>query len=313
MTVLLLGATGFIGPAVIRALDAAGADVVAASRAGTGPYGVALDRRDVRKVLDVVRNRRVTSVIDLLAFTEADTLPLVAALAGAVERWVMASSGDVYQHYEGLHRRAEPPRAQTPLLETSPLRTTRYPYRMTPRRAATCSDAWMDDYDKIPLETGVRSSFETAGVILRLPMIYGPYDRLRRFGWLIAPMLAAKRRISIDPAWAAWRTTYGYVDDVASALACAALHPRAAGLTFNIGELGGPDHYGWVARFSRVMGWDGELDPAPAPPETPLSKLDLSYSMETCSAAFRETLGWAEPTALEDALLCTVADEQRRG
>ena len=88
MAVLVLGATGFIGPRVVRALDAFGVEVVAASRGGGGSHGVALDRRNVQRVRALVRERRITTLLDLLAFVEADTLPLLGALDGEVDRWV---------------------------------------------------------------------------------------------------------------------------------------------------------------------------------------------------------------------------------
>jgi nucleoside-diphosphate-sugar epimerase len=313
MAVLVLGATGFIGPRVVRALDEFGVEVVAASRGGGGPHGVALDRRNAERVRALARERRITTVLDLLAFVEADTLPLLAALDGEVDRWVMASSCDVYRNYEGLHRRAEPEPMPGSLAENSPLRTLRHPYRQLPRRAADAPDAWMDDYDKIPLEHALRARPGLSGVILRLPMVFGPGDRQRRFRWIISPMLAGKARLAVDPAWASWRTTYGYVDDVAHALATAALHASAPGRTFNVGEFDPPDHSAWIGRFADVLGWRGEVDLAPAPKDSPLDALDLRYPLIVDTHAFRDACDWREPTPLNEALSRTVADEEHRG
>lgn len=312
MTVLVLGATGFIGPPVIRALETLGVEALAASRNGAGPHAVALDRRNVDEVRALVRSRRIGTVLDLLAFTEADTLPLLDALDGEVERWVMASSCDVYRNYEGLHRRAEPnPRLEC-VTEASPLRLTRYPYRTAPLRSIEATDAWMDHYDKIPIEAALRARAGLSGVILRLPMLFGPGDRNRRFRWITAPMQAGKMRLTVDPAWASWRTTYGYVDDVAHALATATQHEAAAGRTFNIGEREAPDHHTWISRFANAFDWRGEVDVLPAPEGSPLDALDLRYPMATDTRAFRDACGWREPTALDDALARTAADERTR-
>ncbi|MDP3852844.1 NAD-dependent epimerase/dehydratase family protein [Phenylobacterium sp.] len=310
MAVLLLGSTGFIGPRIVHALEALGVEVVAASRGGHGPNAVALDRGDVAQVRALVRERRIHAVVDLLAFTEADTLPLLDALDGQVERWVMASSCDVYRNYEGLQRKAGPDPLLEPATEASPLRTTRHPYRTAPPRARDATEAWMDDYDKIPLEEALRARPGLSGVILRLPMVFGPGDRQQRFRWITAPMQAGKAQLAVNSAWAGWRTTYGYVDDVAHALAAASRHPAAAGRTFNLGELNAPDHMTWIGRFAGVLGWRGDVVEAPA--TDPLAALDLSYPMVCDTSAFRNACGWREPTAPEEALLRTAADEQRR-
>ncbi|HUO12249.1 MAG TPA: NAD-dependent epimerase/dehydratase family protein [Caulobacteraceae bacterium] len=311
MAVMLLGATGFMGPHVIQALEARGCEVTAVSRRGGGPAGVAVDRRDTDRLQALLRERRVTAVIDMLAYTEGDTIPLLDAMRGEVARWVMASSCDVYRNYEGLHRNAAPPPITELLTEDSPLRGTRYPYGMTPRRPVDAADAWMDDYDKIPLEAALLARPELGGVILRLPMVFGPGDRQRRFRWLLRPMLAQEAQLAVDPGWAAWRTTYGYVTDVADALAAAAIHPELSG-TFNLGR-DVVDHRKWIGRFAAALRWDGAVTEAPAPAGSPIAALDLRYPLAVDSRAFREACRWTEPTPLDAALLETVADEQSRG
>lgn len=306
MTVLVLGASGFIGPHLVRALRAAGHEVVPGSRTGQG--GVVLDRRDAKAVRALVRERGVRAVVDLLAYVEADTLPLLDALDGEVERWVMASSCDVYRNYEGLQRRGAPAPILTPLSEDGPLRTRLYPYRSDPLRSPEAADAWMDAYDKIPLEAALRGRPGLDGVVMRLPMVFGPGDRQRRFAWLLAPMLSGAERLTVDPAWAAWRTTYGYVENVAHALAAAVSHPAAAKGTFNLGEAETPDHRDWIGRFARALGWRGAVQTERAPAGGPLAGLDMRYPLILDTGVFRAVCGWREPVGLASALERTVAD-----
>ncbi len=303
-----------MGPHVVRAVGARGLAAVSVSRRGGGPGGVALDRRDVSRLKALVRERRVTRVIDLLALTIADTEPLWSALDGEVERWVMASSCDVYRNYEGLQRKASPPPIDGLLDEDSPLRVTRYPYRSDPRRSVDAEDAWMDDYDKIPLEQALLARPDLGGMVLRLPMVFGPGDRQRRFQWLLRPMLERRRMLRVDPSWATWRTTYGFVADIADALATAATAPHqpARESVFNLGSGEIPDHQGWIDRFARVLDWRGQTIGERAAADSPIAALDLRYALQVDSRRFRTVHGWSEPTSLDDALRSTVADEAAR-
>jgi nucleoside-diphosphate-sugar epimerase len=311
MTVLVLGATGFIGPPLVRALIGRGETVVAASRRGGGPGGVACDRADARAIAALAQARGVHAVVDLLAFTTADTLPLFDALSGLIGRWVMVSSMDVYGNYEGLHRKARPAPVLGPVTETSALRQTRHPYRADPRRPPGSPDAWLDDYDKIPIEQALRRS-GLRHAILRLPMTYGPGDRQQRFAWILGPMLQGRERLVVDPAWAAWRTTYGFVADVADAIAACACRPDGPDGTFNLGDPDPPDHRTWIDRFAAALDWSGAVEFRPAPPDSPLASLDLAYPLVADTRAFRAAYGWSEPTPLPERLAQTIAEQRAR-
>ncbi|MGR4864139.1 NAD-dependent epimerase/dehydratase family protein [Caulobacter sp. LARHSG274] len=321
MSVLVLGGTGFIGAPLVRRLLADGVETAVGHR-GTGAVAAGaasrvLDRRDVAAVAAVVRELGATTVVDLLAYTEADTLPLVAALSGRIARYVLVSSADVYRNYEGLHRKARPAPILERLTEDSPLRETRFPYRLARPRAAGDPQAWMDAYDKIPLEEAVRAEAGFASTILRLPLVFGPGDRQRRFSWAIRPMVANRPRFVVPHPWASWRATFGYVDDVAAGIALAAVDPRAAGETFNLGRANTPTNLAWAATFAEHLAWPGEVQLAhPRVARGALASavagLDLGYPLFLDNARIRRRLGYSEPTPLEEALARTVADETGR-
>lgn len=316
MKVMVLGATGFIGPPLVRALLAAGREVVAVSRhpppSQAGVVSLALDRHDPAAIAAAAQSHNVEAVIDLLAMTLTDTAPLIDALAGRVGRYVLASSGDVYRQYGALHRMEPPSPDSARLDENAPLRTRLYPYRTEPRRSADDPAAWMDGYDKIPIE---RAALERAGlnaVVARLPMVYGPGDRQRRFAWAIGPMRAKAAFIAIDRAWGAWRSGYGFVDDVADGLALTATHPAAQGV-YNVGAEDAPDHRGWAARFAGALDWTGEVrtlerGAVPEPTRSRLDALDLSRPFVTDTARIRSHLGYREPTPPAEALARTIED-----
>ena len=304
---MVLGATGFIGPALAASLESLGHEPVCVSRRGEA--GVAADRSDAPAIGRLAREVGADAVVDLLAMVAATTEPLLDALAGHVGRYVLVSSGDVYGQYGALHRLEDTGSPLATLHEEAPLRRRLYPYRTEPRRPAGDPDAWLDDYDKVPIEDAVRARPELAGVIVRLPMVYGPRDRQRRFAWAIGPMAAGRPVVEIDARWAAWRTTYGYVEDVALGLALAATHPAAAGRTYNVGAQDTADHATWAARFADALGWTGELRSTHAPSLDTLD-LDVPFLMDT--GRIRRELGYAEPTGPRDAIRCTIEDEINR-
>jgi len=321
MSVLVLGGTGFIGGPLVARLLADGVETAVAhhgARAVTaGARSVVLDRGDPAAVLAALRETGATTVVDLLAYTQADTLPLLAALSGRVARYVMASSIDVYRNYEGLHRKGRPTPVWDRLTEDADLRASRFPYRLAKPRPPSDPQAWMDDYDKIPLEEAARAAPGLEATVLRLPMVFGPGDRQRRFSWAIRPMVQGRPRFVIPHPWASWRATFGYVDDVAAGIALAAVHPRAGGETFNLGRSNTPTNLAWAATFAEHLGWPGQVDLAhPDVARGALAAatagLDLSYPLFIDNAKIRRRLGYAEVTDFDEALARTVADEMGR-
>lgn len=325
MGVLVLGGTGFIGGPLVARLLADGVETAVAHRGAhhgarpvaAGARSVILERGDPAAVVAALRETGADTVIDLIAYTAADTLPLLDALRGQVARHVMVSSIDVYRNYEGLHRKGRPTPIWDRLTEDAPLRASRYPYRLAKPRAAGDPQAWMDGYDKIPLEEAVRERLGAAATIVRLPMVFGPGDRQRRFSWAIRPMVQKRPRFVIPHPWASWRATFGYVDDVAAGVALAAVHPRAGGETYNLGRANTPTNIAWAATFAEHLGWPGDVelshpDVARGALAKAVSGLDLDYPLFIDNAKIRRRLGFTEVTEFEEALARTVADEMQR-
>jgi nucleoside-diphosphate-sugar epimerase len=321
MRLMVLGATGFIGPAVVERLAALGHEPLGVSRsppktAFAGRH-LAADRSDPAAVARLAQAERIEAVIDLLAMTEAATAPLLAALAGVTGRYVLASSGDVYRQYGALQRKEPGDQPLARIGEDAPLRASRFPYRADPRRPPQDPRAWMDDYDNIPIDQAALAQPGLEAAVVRLPMIFGPRDRQRRFAWAIGPMRAGRLVLEIDAAWAGWRTSYGFVDDVAEGLALAATHPAAAGRTYNVGPEEEADHAAWAARFAEALGWRGEIravarQALPNTTQAALDALDLSYPLVTDTRRIRDELGYAEVTSLDESLRRTIEDEAAR-
>lgn len=316
MKVLVLGATGFLGPAIMRRLAATGHEPIGLSR-HAGPGILAADRRDPRAMAALAEAHRADALIDLLAMTLEETRPLLDALAGRIGRYVLVSSGDVYRQYGALNRKERLGPGRPSLDEDAPLRAQLHPYRSDPPRAADDPLAWMDAYDKIPIERAAASADSLSSTTVRLPMVYGPGDRQRRFAWAIRPMSERRATLDLDDAWAGWRTSYGYVDDVAAGIGLCAVHAAGAGRVYNLGPLDSPDNAAWAARFADALDWRGQVrriarEAVDEPLRSRLNAMDLTYPLALDSRRIRTELGYGEVTDPEEALARTIEDEMRR-
>jgi nucleoside-diphosphate-sugar epimerase len=316
--ILLLGSTGFIGRAVARSALELGHFVCGISRTAAVNQGALeqdrAERTPPEPILDIIRSRRIDTVIDAAAFTLETSKQLVGALDGSVARYTLLSSGDVYRNYGVIHRREAGPAIVGSLDEQSPLRTSRFPYRGPEPRAANDPRRWLDDYDKIPIEACVRSMAKTRWTILRLPMVYGQGDPLARFEWVVAPLRTGAAKLSIPRSWSQWHTTYGYVDDIAAGIVLAATHGAAAQTTFNLGEAEPATHLDWARKFAAASRWPGTIeesnDPA-LPLARAIAQMDLSVPLVMSTGRIRQVLGYGETVPLEDALKRTLATQPR--
>jgi nucleoside-diphosphate-sugar epimerase len=184
MRLLILGSTGFIGREIAKLALEQGHFVVGISRTTATPNDEGVeqhvaDRTPPDRMVDIARTLRIDTVVDGAAYTLANSSALIAALDGLVAHYCLLSSGDVYLNYGIINRREAGTPTEGWLTEASPLRTSVYPYRTGERRGADDPLRWMDDYDKIPIEACARAMTRTPWTILRLPMVYGPGDRLR--------------------------------------------------------------------------------------------------------------------------------------
>lgn len=280
MRVIVIGGTRFIGPHVVRGVEARGHDVVVLHR-GTNcddPRHIHRDR------LDLPRDLRGDLVIDMWCMTEAHATSAAEHFRG--ERYIVLSSGDVYRNYDGLRRRLTTPPDRVPLAEDAPLRGTFYPYR------DVLPDPLYLEYDKILVERALASDRTT---VLRLPAVYGPGDEQHRFeAWIDA--IDRGEAVPMTAARAAWRWTHGFVENVADAILLAAFDERAAGRTYNVGDPDGPTQAEWVA----LLGGQVEISAnAPGPP------LDYRYHLETDVTRMREELGYRERIPRAEALAAT--------
>jgi nucleoside-diphosphate-sugar epimerase len=287
MHLLVIGGTGFIGPHVVKQLVDLGHDATVFHR---GEHEAALPAsvRHVRSTdaampvlnfpKDLLRDT-FDVVIHMIPMGEADARAAVQAFSGRTQRLVGLSSGDVYLAY-GRFTGLEPGAVDNGLLtEESPLRTQLYPYRAQAKSPQELSYF----YEKILVERELLQQTSLPATILRLPKVYGPGNNEN---------LATVYAYRDHPEW---RWTHGYVENVAAAIALAALHPAAASRIYNVGEA-----------YTPTTGERLRDLPPPTVPIDEAKAFDFRHNIAYDTTRIRTELPYVEPVSYEEGLARTL-------
>lgn len=308
MRVLLIGGSGFIGQHVIRHLQQRGHDVIVFHR-GQAPLaeefaGVRViegNRLEIKKQAKAIFAEKPHVAIDFLPWNDSDTRIVIEALNGHVERVIHLSSVDVYKAW-GLFLRGEHGEA-VPLTERSPLREEFYPYKDTL--------PGMDDYEKVLAERAILNANYNegyTGIILRLPMIYGPHDRQNRTWPTVKRMLDGRPAILLSGTQAAWLWHRSYVENAAYAITLAAEHVTVAGQIYNIGHEQTLSMASWVQAIGKAVGWEGEVKIVPYSemPAHLKSPYNFQQHILVSTRRIRRDLGYKELIDLDTGIERTV-------
>ncbi len=316
MRVLIIGYSGFIGRSVASSVCGRGFEAYGLGRSvpsipAAHITHISADRREPGHIRRVVLQHSMDAVVDVIPMVIADTQPLLDSLDGLVEQYIMISSCDVYANYELLHRRTAGQPVIGAIDEDTALRSTRFPYRLEEPRSESDPNRYLDDYDKIPIEAAVQK-LSSPWTILRLPMVYGPGDKQKRFRWAIEPMLKQQDVLVIPQAWAHWQTSFGYIDNVGAAITATLGDERAHKQIFNISERETISQLEWAQRISEILGWQGKIELTDDPDnefQRRISGLDLDVPLVVNSERLRQTLGFTDTVDARTALEKTVSNE----
>lgn len=312
--VLVLGGTGFIGLPLVHALLGAGRSVAVFHRGHQGgdlPDEVTRvigERHDLPASADELKTVEPRIVVDVIAYTEAEARASAELFSDIAERFVVLSSQDVYFGYDRFRGLEPPADDPEPADENAPLRTRHFPYR----GQAETGNPWIDDYEKILVEETYAAGGPTT--VLRLPMVYGPRDRQHRLLPYLKRMDDGRPVICLEAARAGWRTTRGYVDDVAAAIALACLDDRAAGRTYNVGERDPLTEFEWVSTIAAAAGWAGEITTIPANlwPARWATPYRWDQPLVADTGRIRDELGFEESISRDEGIRRTVAWERKQ-
>jgi len=311
MKILVIGGTNFIGPPVVRQLCAMGCEVTIFNRGKTSadlPPGVNYIRGDRTHLTDIkgeFERLAPQVVLDMIPYTEQDALAVMQTFKGIAQRFVAISSMDVYRAYDVLLGK-ESSVVPVPLTEDSPLRQQLYPYRGLPEKPL---DRMADDYEKILVERVIMSNPNLPGTILRLPMVYGTKDPLHRLFPYIKRMDDHRPMIVLEESIAQWRGAYGYVENVAYAIALAVTNERAKGQIYHVADAEVFSEAERISKVGQVAGWQGKVVTVPKayiPAEKQLA-LNTKQHWFIDTTRIRKELGYSEVVPFNEALRRTIA------
>jgi nucleoside-diphosphate-sugar epimerase len=199
-----------------------------------------------------------------------------------------------------------------PITEQSPLRTVRRLYSPEIIKMMEKTFTWVNDgYDKIAVEEAVLNSVDLPGTILRLPMIYGPGDRLHRFFPVLKRIDDGRLAVLADDL-AAWCGPRGYVDNVAHAIACAATSEKSAGRIYNVCEEPSYSELEWQKMIASQANWPGKFVvlPRERTPKHLLQPGNAAQHVVVSSKRIRAELGYREIVDVEESVRRTIAWER---
>jgi nucleoside-diphosphate-sugar epimerase len=102
------------------------------------------------------------------------------------------------------------------------------------------------------------------------------------------------------------------VEDVAHAIALAAVDARGAGRTYNVGPAETPSVHERIEALGRATGWTGRVEVLPdgALPPFAGGSVDVRHHLECDTGRIRRELGYEEVVSLEEGLRRTAAWER---
>jgi nucleoside-diphosphate-sugar epimerase len=266
MRAIVVGGTGFIGRFVVDELLRLGHELAVVHR-GSHPRGlpgvtqITVRRERLADASPQLRAFAPEVVVDMILSSGPQAEMLLDIFRGHATRIVAISSMDVYRACGVLQGTEPGPLEPLPLTESSPLRTRLQTY--PPAQVAMLQQVfgWLDDdYDKIPVERTLLRDSQLPATILRLPMVYGPGDPLRRFYPIVKRILDGRQVLLFSESMAQWRATKGYVEDVARAIAIVATGSQfGGGQILNVGEPDTLTELEWAEQIAGATNWSGEF------------------------------------------------------
>lgn len=306
MRVLIIGGTAFSGPHLVARLFSSGHSVALFHRGVTagdfreGVEEILGDRRKLTDYREKLLRYAPEVVVDMIPLREAEARQVQELFHGVARRVVALSSQDVYRAYGRLIGNEPGEPDPVPSLENSPLREVWFPYR----KMVQDETHPLYHYDKIPVEAAYLNDPELPVTILRLPMVYGPRDRQHRLYNYLKRMRDWRQVIFIDENQAGWRTSRGYVEDMAAATALAISSDNAAGRVYNVGWQDSFTEADWIREIGKNLGWGGRvvIPPSDKTPDWLKADYFTAQDLTADTSRIRRELGYREAFEMSETI-----------
>jgi nucleoside-diphosphate-sugar epimerase len=233
----------------------------------------------------------------------------MAVFRGFAGRVIVISSADVYHATEIFWRRESGHLEPIPLAEDAPLRRHLYLLRGLDLGA----HPWLtSDYEKILVEKIALWDDALPATILRLPLVYGPGDRQHQWLPYLKRMDDARRYILLEQNFANWRASYGYVENIAEAVAVAAENKAASGGTYNISDSDDLSQAEWVCEIASAANWKGRVvvTTAACPLPNFSAQFNTAQHLVMEASLIRRELGYQPVVSRTTSLERTIAWER---
>jgi len=319
MRILLVGGNGFIGGPLTAELCRSGHQVAVFHRnVNTAPGAEEVlqiegDRNRLSDYGEQIREFAPDVIVDLILSSGEQARALMKLARGLGARVVALSSMDVYRAWGVLHGFEPGGLEPLPITEDSPVRTVRKVYPPDTVKMLQKTFTWLDDqYDKIAVEEAIMNAGGVAGTVLRLPMVYGPGDRLHRFFPLLKRFEDGRSSLILADDLAEWRAPRGYVENVAHGIALAAMSSQAAGRIYNICQEPSVAELEWQEKIAEQMQWRVKFVvlTRERTPKHLLLPGNAAQHVVVSSGRIRRELGYAEPVEIDEGIRRTVAWER---
>ncbi|MDJ0616208.1 MAG: NAD-dependent epimerase/dehydratase family protein [Calothrix sp. MO_192.B10] len=320
MKILVIGGTNFIGPHVIRYLASSGHQIAAFHRGKTDANlpnqveHILGDRHHLHQYQPQIQQFAPDVVLDMIPYILSDAQMVIETIHSICDRVVAISSQDVYRARDIIWGIETNLLDSTPLKEDSPLRSHYYPYKDGAPLGLP------PDYEKILVEQTYLNAPNLQATILRLPMVYGANDPLHRFAAYLQRMDRGRKAIILEENLAHWRSSYGYVENVAWGIALAVEHQiKRDSLSdsflnriFNISEATPFTEMERLELLGKLAGWKGEVIAVNKDylPESWQLPFNMQQDWVTDSNRIRQELGYQEPIDRSEAMKRTLEWER---
>ena len=304
MRLIVIGGTGFVGPAIVEQALTSDHDVAVYHRGQShseldpdAPH-VHGSTLEIGGHIQEISGFRPDAIIDTSQFRTDTTQSVIKALTGLCERYVLVSSIDVYRGYGILHRTEPGPHQPMPVSEGDVLRTL-------PSFDQTETD------DNIFAERAALDNGVLPVTVVRAPAIFGRGDRQKRISQHLAAIRDGGGVVRMPETLSRFRFSRGYLPNIADALIVYVADRRPGNHLYNLADEEALSNESWFRLIANAVGWEGRLEITLDSAED--AKVDYSQDLYTDTSKIRRELGYTETVPMDEAVRLTVEWDECQG